>query len=196
MHKEFKEKEFFATTSLVTIIMFAFINIINIDGLIAQKYKPTVNGEIDYYYLTNLSTDAKNVWKESIEDTEKVVTQLEGLNEISPEDNRKLYWAGSTIMQLDLKIGDVIDKYGTFEQIKSWHKNDADPPADTRNIRKWQAFNFSEYSAYKEVIDNITYFEENIFTLSGRIKKLESKVNEKVRQNTPLDRSTNPPLLR
>lgn len=37
---------------------------------------------------------------------------------------------------------------------------------------------------------------EKIFSLSARMDKLDSKVSEEIRQNTRLDRSTSPPLLR
>lgn len=169
--RELREKEFFASASFVTITALILINIINIDNLIAQKYKPTVNGEVDYYYLTSLSTDAASSWQESIQYAENTVTKLESLNEITPEDNRKLYWAMRTTQQLKIKIAAVLEK------------------------NTWQTFNFSEYQAYRLITDNKDEFNK-VSSLSERITKLQTKVSAEVQSRTQLDRSTNPPLLR
>jgi hypothetical protein len=172
--KQMKEKEFFAGTALATLMLLALINVINVDGLIAEKYKPTVNGEIDYYYLSNLSADASGVWRESISDAERLVNQLEGLNELNIEDNRKLYWVYSTIKELNFKTGHLEVKY---------------------NNLKWQEFNFSEYTAWREVEKNQTIYNQ-IPDLLSRIEKLNIKISEEVRRNTRLDRSIDPPFLR
>lgn len=169
--KELREKEFFASCVFVTLTALVLVNIINIDGLIALRYRPTVNGEVDYYYLTSLSTDATAAWAPSIEYVQETVNRLEGLNEITPEDNRKLIWASMTMEQLKSKIAAVLEK------------------------NTWQTFNFSEYQAYRFVTEKRWEFDK-ISSLSERIAKLQSKVSAEVQRSTQLDRSTNPPLLR
>lgn len=172
--KEMKREWFFATTLISVLIAFLLINLINIDGLIATKYKPTVNDEIDYFYLTSLSTDAAGSWKNAIEDSTRIINTLEKVDRISTEDNRKLYWTRVTLYRLNDHIGYLNNKY--------------------KVIKQWQSINLSEYDAYITITDNMGYFGQ-IPALINAVNNLDSKVTDDVRRDTPLDRSTQPPLL-
>lgn len=173
--REWKREWILKYTVLVTLLILFSMNLVNIDGLIATKFKPTVNDEIDYYYLTSLSADAHTVWLEAFEYADNQITKLESLPEISEEDNRKLYWADSTVYGLDYHINDLRQLYGVKENLR------------------WQSFNISQFLTYKYILENRDQFDE-ISKLQERLKILHSKVGDRVRQNTPIDRSTNPPL--
>lgn len=202
------KKELIITANIVmTLVIFILINIVNIDGLIATKYKPTVNNEVDYNYITNLSTDAYASWKPAIADADSIVSQLEKKDKLSAEDNRKIYWARLSLDNINSSIGYLISKYGTVKEILEWRKdkyhwvdwveemrkgNGEKFPKNVAETRTWQAYNASEYNAYKMVSGNMSYFQQ-IFVLQDRMNVLTNRKNS-APQSVPLDRSTKSPL--
>ncbi|KKQ65022.1 MAG: hypothetical protein US86_C0013G0023 [Candidatus Daviesbacteria bacterium GW2011_GWA2_38_24] len=173
--KETGKKNFFYISLLSTLITLLFINILNIDGLVATKYKPTVNNEVDYFYLTGLSSDAVDVWKEALVESEKTLVQLETVKSLNSEDNRKLYWTRLTLDQIRFDVEYLVEKYSIQ--------------------RKWQSYNLSEYLAYQKISEDAGFLEK-VKDLLTRANVLESRVSDEVRFSTQLDRSVNPPLVR
>lgn len=170
--KNLGEKWFLNGVLALTIIAFTSINLINIDGLIAEKYKPTVNGEIDYYYLASLSSDGASSWVPALKDAEIQINALEKVQNLSDEDFRRLNWADRTLYSLDNKIEYLNKNYASF---------------------KWQSLNYSEYLAYRVVSEDKTF--NTVPDLIKRASVLYSRVNDSIKQNGPiLDRSVNPPL--
>ncbi len=172
-----KQQWFFGSIVAATLFVLMLVNIINVDGLIATSYKPTVNGEVDYYYLANLSADGEQSWQSAIEDSIETVSRLEGVASISSEQNRQLYYRSFTLRKLQEKISYLLHKY------------------DTKEGMNWQAFNISEYLAYKKITANLSFYEQ-IPALLNKISAIESRVSPEVIRNTRLDRSTQPPLIR
>lgn len=206
--REMKKEQLFAATLISILFAFFLINLVNIDNLIAAKYKPTVNNEVDYYYISSLSTDASDSWKAGLADSERIIVTLEGIDKLSTEDNRKIHWTRLTLRQFYAQAEYLIDKYGTFEQVLNWHKNDQGTfkqelrfaknenqfPNYIKQQRKWQSLNFSEYLTFKSMENDQAYFDK-IPDLLNRISQLEKRVSDEILRATPLDRSTQPPLL-
>lgn len=195
--KEMGREWFFKTVLASTLLALLSINLFNVDGLIATKYRPTVNGEVDYYYITSLSADTMDAWKPALEDANRTITQLEGVEKLTPEDNRKLYWARASIDQLYSQVGLLISKYGTLNEIRNWYINEQGTYEELsdylQNERKWQSINLTEYQAYRMVMEEINLFEQ-ISLIQTRINKLDANVTNEVRSNTWLDRATQAPL--
>lgn len=174
--KKVEQRWFFASVTTSTLLVLVMVNIINVDGAIATLYKPTVNGEIDYYYLANLSPDAADSWQLAIEDAKETIVHLEATTgAISTEQNRQLFYRQNTLRSLQLKMDYLVDKYGTK--------------------RQWQSFNFGEYLAYKKIAANLEYYGQ-VSALIRRLDAIASRVSQEVIDSTPLDRSTEPPLIR
>lgn len=212
--KQMTKEWFFGSVMAGTLIALLLINVLNVDDLIATRYVPTVNNEIDYYYLTSLSSDAYQSWKPALEDSIKMVTQLEKVQDLSTEDSRKIYWTRRALYQLFTNVGSVIDKYGTVPEILDWHKTDQagwveqqwvqqlrekggsleNFPKQLIISRKWQSANAGEYAAYQNISRDMETFKQVPIFLY-RIYELEKRVSSDVKRNTPLDRSTQPPLL-
>lgn len=172
-----KQQWFFASVVIASLVILTLVNIINVDGLIATSYKPTVNGEIDYYYLANLSPDAEQSWRPAIEEAAETISRLEEVAAISTEQNRQLYYRNYTLRSLREKIDYLIHKYERKEGVT------------------WQSFNISEYFAYKKIAANRKFYEQ-IPVLLNKISVIELRISMEVIRNTPLDRSTEPPLVR
>ncbi len=188
--KEQKREWIFLTGLGLTVFAFVSLNFINIDGLIASKYKPTVNGETDYFYLTSLSADANNVWKEAIVDAENQTNSLKSHQSLSTEDNRKLYWTRLAVNGVINHVRYLTDKYGPLNKVTAGSR--VLPPEVLRQ-RKWQSYNLSEYKAYLDILQNDAFYSR-LPRISSDLASLDTRVSEDVRRNTPLDRSTDPPF--
>ncbi|MBI2601396.1 DUF4173 domain-containing protein [Candidatus Daviesbacteria bacterium] len=170
--REYKKGIVFKTTLATIILALVSINAVNIDGLIATKYKPTVNGEIDYFYISEISADAYQGWMVAIAEQGHIVDFLKQDSSLSEDDNRKLIWAKITLERVNEQKNYLENKYSK---------------------KKWQSFNFSEFLAYTEVAKNKQAFDRMTNILSD-IAGIESKVSLEVKNNTSLDRSLDPPF--
>lgn len=185
--KEMKKEQFFGLVITTTLLTSLLINAVNLDGLIATKYKPTVNSEIDYYYIASLSTDASQAWVPAIEDADKTLSELDSIAQFSPEENRRLYWAKATLEKIMIQAEYLLKKYGEVD-LKKLSESDVQK-------RRWQSYNMSEYYAYKTIRENSGIFGQ-ITSLLNKANSLQERASIEVRQNTPLDRSTQSPLVR
>lgn len=194
--KEIKQTKFFVMSLTATAGALLLINVINIDSVIATKYRPTVNNEIDYYYLSSLSTDAYESWKPAITDAENTLNRLASTKTISSNEYREFFYRQATINALIYKINYLFYKYGTEEEVQSWNNrfhNSYSADYKKENYQ-WQAFNFSEYRAYKDVSGNKFYLNK-MPILKDKAESIEKRINNDIRYNTPLDRSSEPPLV-
>lgn len=173
--KEFKPKLVFWSFFTTTLLILFITNIINIDGIIATKYRPSVNQEIDYFYLASISSDTHPAWKDAITQSSEIITQLEGDEEIDSEENRKLFWARFTLNTLQWQVNNLKDKYD---------KN-----------ASWQSFKWSEYQAYRDIDQNEEIYKK-LPTLIEKANLINNSISDEVRYGTQIDRSLNPPLLR
>ncbi len=190
--QELKKEILFTSLIVPTLGVLFLINILNIDGLIATKYRPSVNGEVDYYYLVSLSSDANPSWESAVLDAKATLTKLEPSKDFSAEEYRQLYWARSTLERLNGTIQFLKDKYGDYSKIKI--TNDWDRKKITR-FRKWQSFNLGEFQAYQIILENKDLYNE-VSGLSQKANDFDfSRVSGVIRQTAPLDRATQPPLL-
>lgn len=200
--KDYNRRWFFSASVLSVILVLLLSNIINIDGLIATKYKPTVNKEIDYYYLASLSIDGYQSWQEALQDADVTLSSLEKIKDYSAENNRRLYYTQNTLHLLKYKTDFLNHKYGPYEKVYEEYKVLNQSSSENRKIpdevlisRKWQSFNLSEYQAYEAVLKN-SEFTLKLNKLLDRAAKISARVPQNIRNNTPLDRVTEPPLTR
>lgn len=174
--KKQSERYIFKTTAAITLLALLVINFLNIDGLIATRFKPTVNKEVDYYYLTKLSSDAYPAWRELLNEaqTQIPIIYKTKAEDLTSEDGRKIYWLRSSLMQLSYRLQYLNEKYAL-------NKN-------------WQSFRLSEFLAYQYILQHKDEFSqlerliEQSVTIDGRIPFL-------TREKIQLDRDTQPPLF-
>lgn len=164
-----KSKYFFFSILLITLTTLISLNLFNLDGLIAKKYQPTVNQEIDYLYISTLSSDAHPIWLGVINEAEKTIIELESAPNLTEDHYRKLRYAHLSLENLNGEHSFLIKKYTNL---------------------KWQSFNYSEYNASKFITQNEEFFEK-VPKLLERVKTLE--VNPP--KDLKLDRDLNPPLI-
>lgn len=119
--------------TLVVVILFGFINV---EQNIVNT-PPTVNGRVDYTYLSRLSADGYDGWKMAYKNTELVLNNptLQGKvdrarsideniqGDIIPftsDDRREVAYAGVTLSELMHHYNDLMFKYATDEELREY----------------------------------------------------------------------------
>lgn len=205
--KNLKNITLFYAFSFVTLLAVLVLNFVNIDNLIASDFKPTVNKETDYTYISSLSADASEGWKDALGDAYQVSQPLIAKTDLSADEARKLYYAHDTLSNLNWKIELLVNKYGNTDEIIQWYKtdkpiewekfakskNEADLPGYIKRDRHWQGFNLSEYFAYNKIIEN-----KNQFFMIPELRRVSieryDRIPDYVKNSIQFDRSQTAPL--
>lgn len=161
-------REFFIAITGATVLSLFALSAVNIDKIIALHYQPTVNDEIDYYYIAKLSPDAVAGWHEALLDADVVLTSLEQKAPLTADDNRKLFYIERTLNFIDHDVRQL------------------------EGERPWQASNLSELTAQVYIKNNPAF--EKIGELQERVKRLQLQVSQEAQQSTQIDRSIDQPL--
>lgn len=170
-----KNKTYFFSNLVIALMAFLMINLINIDGLIAANFQPTVNGKIDYYYISNLSADAYQSWPEVLTVSEQVITDLENaqktksLIEIPTDIRQDFFYAEHSLIHIQRHLNNLSKK-------------------------RWNEYNSTAVAAYK--MSQETKMKERTENLISRFVEFKQTPTFNSIQDVPLDRSTSPPLVR
>jgi hypothetical protein len=206
--RDLNNKIYLTLNIISTLVILLLVNIINVDELIATKYRPTVNNEIDYYYLTSISPEAHLSWVPAIQEAENVYLNLKDKTDLNSEDYRIIYWSINPTYSIKNEVDYLNDKYGSQDQVESRHKQlrsgmdkglekltyqDKPLPQDVYIARKWQSLNLGEYLAYVYVKENSEQFNK-LEQLTEGLRNIQNRINPEIINTTTLDRSTNPPL--
>lgn len=154
---------FFTVGGLIalTSILFTFVNV---DGIIAS-YTPPQSRRADYFYISNLSEDAVASWNDAISETKDFYNGIHTAPVTSSEDLVKLADMKLAMLSLHYRYLDLEDKYGqeNLEDLSEYDRKRIE------NLREWQAFNYSEYSAFQLMQANATLYQD---TLQCLIKEI------------------------
>jgi hypothetical protein len=176
--KKIKSINILRTLIILTITAFVSLNIIPIDRLIATKYPPTVNHEIDYIYLMSLSPEISEIWPKFINGAQNKLNQLtQNRTKLENVDFTKLMELNiplneinNWVYYLDHKYNPNPDKY--IPLIYDQHKFEYPQPIGKL---KWQTFNLSEYQAYQ----NIYNHREDFMKLKPLLEEISHIQNTK-----------------
>ncbi len=159
--KKLKAKHFFATVAISALIVFTSINIVSMDFLIATRFQPTINHEVDYTYIMNLSPEAASVWPSFVISTRKQLLALSSQKH-SDDDLRIIFDAQTALLKLNRTIYYLERKYSSDAGNLIQVYDDTLLPNNNYlgEQKKWQAFNLSEYNAYLLIRANRSLFGE------------------------------------
>lgn len=207
--KDINSRIYLSLNIISTLLILGLVNFVNVDELIAtSEHKPTVNNEIDYYYLAYLSPDAHESWPPAIKEAENVLINLKDKLDLNSEDYRILFWHLGAMEAVNMQLVYLQDKYGSEEKAlvrhvelkKSMNPNyakeeygDKPLPESVYQLRKWQSGNLGEYLAYQYILENSEQFNK-LPKLLEDLRNIQTRVRPEVINNTVLDRATNPPL--
>lgn len=161
--KKLQYNVFLTSVVITTCLSIISLTVWNIDRTIAVDFQPTVNEEIDYEYISTLSGDAVDGWKEGVEHAEQLIAELEAKPILTPDDNRKLYYVQFTL-------------YNIRSDVQYLHD-------DT----EWRSYNVGRQQARQVVTAEDSIFAR-VPDLITRVEELQKRVTDEARQSTQLDR--------
>lgn len=151
--KRVKRMYFFFIFFAITMGAMVSVNVLPIDAIIATSYPPTVNQEIDYIYISMLSSDARDAWPSVIHFAQNEWQALAIMESPTVDQTRKVKSITIALSRLGRTVDYLDHKYA---------------------LPTWQAFNYSEYQAYRLVQANRPLFDQ-IQVLKEEIAKKEQE---------------------
>lgn len=169
----------------IVVLAVLFSSFLNVDKMIATLWRPTVNNEVDYMYITRLSADAVDGWVQAVwqiqqQPTNKWLQQTT----FSNEEARLIVYSYRTLTELVDTYGNLAWDYGTSEEQAIFHP---DFTRDTHILR----YNVAKASAYRRLLHEIP--PTQMQTVVSMYRQLYSQLS-KEQQNMLYDRSYDSPL--
>ncbi len=169
----YKNKNWYLYQIASVVIVVFVVSAISVDKMIANNFPPTVNREVDYVYISKLSSEAVDGQITAYKHAKNEIDEISKLPNIilSADYKRKIIYAYET---LDSLLDNYLDLKNTTES-EFKYQNFADLDA----YKRWEnTVSFDELKHYQEKATNLI----NTLTPAER--------------NQNLDRSLDTPLLR
>ena len=182
--KKIKANNFFRAMLAITVAAFLVTNIVPIDSIIANRFSPTINKEVDYMYVMSLSPEASSSWQPFIEKGDAVWKELSQKNNPTDEDMRKVYYWKYPLTLLNDNVYRLERKYGKNSSKYLASETNRVPINDKylKSQQKWQAYNQSEFEAYQLIQQNSASFAK----IKHLIESISAKEKEWYSQNSAL----------
>ena len=197
--KKFSDRYFISGFLALGMMAILFLNLVNMDRVIAN-YQPSDDfKQIDYYYLSLLSEDVVDVWFRVVPNMEKDINRLTSKNGLVDDEKKQLAAIKLALFNMDYKINQLTVKYTTDEKMLTqavchlqylnnpkfsesievcllWEGKDNQSIRDSDHwkeeydqARKWQAFNAAEYQAFIRMINSSSVDPQIFSKLMGKI---------------------------
>ncbi len=167
LRKQFSEAKVAVGLFVASCIVWAFINVLNVDALVANA-SPGHHEYTDYFYVALLSEDAGTAWVRNIPELEQTVMRLTALQELTPVQKSELAGAKLAIIALLEKKDKLQAAYGPET------RPERDIPIQNKNDRRWQMWNYAQSKAYKLYASG-TVSQEKLTTLKANIEKYQKQ---------------------
>lgn len=104
---------------IVGVIMVAVLA--NFEGRVIDN-PPTVNGRVDYVYLSTLPADGYRGWGEALANAETKLAEMAAQKpaKLDAEERRELYYAGLVLQMTALRKDQLIWRYGSEKEVKDY----------------------------------------------------------------------------
>lgn len=160
---------------------------LNVDHLIATLWKPTVNKEVDYMYISRLSADASDGWLQAVEHIKKQPAST-WLTQTSytTEEARQIVYNYKTLTELIDTYAILAWDYGTKEDQLVFHPDYTRPTS-------YRRYNVAKATAYRKLHSQVppAMMQEYVSIYRQLYAQLSSE-----QKNMMYDRSYESPLTR
>ena len=176
-------RQWYLMEVLSIFLVFALVFWLNTDRLIAQRYKPTVNNQVDYTYIARLSPDAVDGWIEAFQWAKTVLdsTPARELSQLSDDETRQLVYSTQVLQSL-------VD----HEQYLKGQYNEGKLPVDRVFSLRAKQYNFAEEAAFYHFRAAVSEAELHKYYELSRVFLSTGSARSRTIQ---LDRSRLTPLL-
>lgn len=169
--KKMREQHLFIAVSCLTVFVAAALNMINVDRIIALAAPPEGSYK-DYFYINSLSEDAFVGWKESVP---MISDFYEGIYQNPSPDNKQLEQFTNyklAIIALQEKRDSLVNKYAPEKYITETQYIYRGASFSTSE-RAFGSFNFSEFSAYRNMLNDQGLFFTTLDCLSKQMQQYQ-----------------------
>lgn len=171
---------------LITSFVVVAVSLIGVDKFIAEYHRPTVNEQVDYVYISKLSTEATNGLIQSYKHSVLELNSFAKKATFTEDDRRQLIYINQTLHNLRQKYAQLALVYGTqqiYEKLQIYTYYKYIPP-------EIKYYNFADLSAYALFVSQIPVDE-----LIAANKLSQELLNSIPPSEMPaLDRSLSSPL--
>ncbi|QQR54816.1 DUF4173 domain-containing protein [Candidatus Peregrinibacteria bacterium] len=148
--KRFTEHRLFTSLFLLSFLGFFALNMVNIDGWIAQASKNK-----DYFYINHLSTDAANAWEDSLEHAQSTLSPFISNTSLTDEEKQTIVDTQISLLTLQEKVTNLEGKYAP----------------DT--LSSWTAWNASEWKAFQKINEKPQLYHEQLSCLLTQVDQIQ-----------------------
>jgi hypothetical protein len=181
-------RKWYLVELLITAVLIIAASLVNVDSLIANRFPPTVNNQVDSTYITKLSPDASDGWIKAYKQIENFMNSKPNMSyeSLSMDEKRMAYYHQNTLINLKNNYRELDMVYEAGNGYSPWTGKIAKNKA-------WLMYNLGEKSAW----DNIKH-EFNLGQMDGWDKTLENVIAKFTGDDysVVMDRSFNTPLAR
>ncbi len=143
------KKRWIVAEIIMTAMLILFIGLFRAEHFIAVTNPPTVNGRVDYVYLSRLSSDGYPGWTQSFLHAQAILFNPMFIRKpmLNRDDRREIAYAGMIVKALTKRYNRLAQLYGTASEQEAYGmvKNRFDP---TDKLFMW---NTSEAQAYQQM---------------------------------------------
>lgn len=193
-YKNIHHKQTYFANLAIIFFSFLTLNIINVDHLTAKTFRPTVNNEVDYYYIAHLSADAHTAWPDIINYAQRTADEAMNQQNISQETYRKVFWARNAIHTLEWQTNHLKYMYGNEREMTGTSATFLGEATELKNLRRWPSHNLSQYQAYQFITQNKVTFDQ-IPVLKTAFDTIDNRTPNNVKQHIYYDRVSDPLFL-
>lgn len=121
--RHFSKKYWVLKESIISFIFILFIGLFNAENFIVTSSRPpTVNGRVDYIYLSRMSSDGYLGWKKAYTFARDVLIDknLQYKNLINKDERRDVMYSGKIVYELSKNYHDLIMSYGNHNEIQKY----------------------------------------------------------------------------
>ncbi len=162
-------------------------SLINVDRLIATTFRPTVNKQVDYVYISRLSVDAREGWVTGYKEAKEAFTPaLMKKASFTDAEARTIVYARDSISNIYWGYHNLAVKYGTKEDKEAWLLGYQRWPSLLQaNLGEWR-----EYNSLKKAIN-----PQEIRILTDELEAAYNRLTPN-QKHMLFDRSYRTPLVR
>lgn len=122
--RHYVKKSWVVAEILFTCIFIVAIGFFNAEKFIVENHPPTVNKRIDYVYLSRISADGYEGWKQAYTFAKTTLTRIHAAKNqlIDKKDRQQHAYSGMILHNLLRKYDYLTLKHGTEEEIKEYYR--------------------------------------------------------------------------
>src|SRR3989339_264652 len=172
--RHFWQRKWVIGEMIFTALIIFMIGVLNVETFIVLNHPPTVNGKVDYVYLSRMSSDGYVGWEKAYTYQKNLIEKYEKKELLNKDERKEVAYAGIVIRELLQNYKDMVLQRGTQNDLKQYlietyaFQRDANlnlyVPPGSRNyimeqndgITKMQELIWSEMIDYRKAIKDIT----------------------------------------